>query len=259
MSTAVLTDSTTMLRRTLLHIKRYPSLTLILVGMPLIFLLLFVYVFGETLGTGLPGGGGRAAYLDFVVPGILVMAVASVATGTAVSVALDQQEGIVDRFRTMPVARSALLTGHVLGAVVQTAAVVTVVLGVSLALGFRTTTGPWDLLGAAGILLAITVAATWICVGLGLVSDSVETASNAPMPLVLLPFLGSGFVPTESMPTALRWFADYQPFTPTMDAVRGLMLGGVRTEDVLLSLAWSVALTIVAAAWSVRAYSRPRG
>ena len=257
MTTYVLSDSTTMLRRTLLRIRRYPSMTVLLVGMPVIFLLLFVYVFGGTLGAGLPGGGNRGAYIDFVVPGILLMTVASVAQGTAISVAMDKQEGIVDRFRTMAVARSALLTGHVLGAVVQTVVVLLVVTGVAVGIGLRPVLDPLAWLAALGVLLALTVAITWICVALGLVSDSIETASNLPMPLVFLPFLGSGFVPTDSMPAGLRWFAEHQPFTPAMDAVRSLLLDGQFTTDIAVSLTWTVVISAAAAMWAVKAYAHP--
>ncbi len=262
----VLTDSTTMLRRNVLRMRRYPSLTLMLIGMPIVFLLLFVYVLGGTLGAGLPGvepggvepgGGGRGAYLEFVMPGILLMTVAAVAQGTAVSVAMDLHEGVVARFRTMAIARSSVLTGHVLGAMLQTALALVVVSLVGVALGFRPVLDPLAWAGAAALLLALAFAVTWLCVALGLVSDSVETASNAPMPLIFLPFLGSGFVPTESMPGALRWFADHQPFTATTDAVRDLLLtGSVQGADVVASLAWSALIAALAAWWAVRRYAR---
>ena len=146
-------DSATMLRRNLLHMRRYPSMTLLLAGMPVIFLLLFVYVFGGTLGAGLGDpGGGRAEYLNYVVPGILLMAVASAANGTAVSVATDMTEGIVARFRTMAIARVSVLTGHVLGAMIQTMISVLIVLGVAVAIGFRPQTDLLGWLGAFGVL-----------------------------------------------------------------------------------------------------------
>lgn len=257
MTTHVLTDSTTMLRRNLLHMRRYPSLTLMLIGMPIVFLLLFVYVFGGTIGEGLPGGGGRAAYLEFVMPGILLMTVAAVAQGTAVSVAMDLHDGVVARFRTMAIARSALLTGHVLGAMVQTFIALAVVIVAGLLIGFRPSAGVLDWVMALTILAALAFALTWLCVALGLVSDSVETASNAPMPLILLPFLGSGFVPTDSMPTVLRVFAEHQPFTPAMDAIRGFLLDQPVGSDAIVSLGWSAAIAAASCAWAVRLYSRP--
>ena len=195
-----------MLRRNLRHMQRYPSLTLMITLMPLVFLLLFVYVFGGTLGSGLGSGmpaglhGGRAAYADYVAPAIIVMAVAAAAQGTAIAVAQDMTEGIIARFRTMAVARSSVLTGHVVGATIQTLIGVAVVTAAALAVGFRPHANAAEWLAAVGVVLLLTFAVTWLCVGLGLSAKSVETASNSPMFLILLPFLGSGFVPTSSLP-----------------------------------------------------------
>jgi ABC-2 type transport system permease protein len=250
-------DSSTMLRRNLRHMQRYPSLTLMLVGQPIVFLLLFVYVFGGTMGAGIAGvTSGRAAYLAYITPGILAMTVASVALGTALSVAMDMNEGIMARFRTMDIARVSVLTGHVVGAMVQTAIALVVVVGVALLLGFRPTAGPFDWLAALAMLAIFAFALTWLTVALGLASDSVETASNTPLFLVLMPFLGSGFVPTESMPIGLRWFADYQPFTPVIESVRGLLTGSPAGNDVLLALGWSVVIALGSYLWAKTLYNR---
>jgi len=254
---AVLTDSTTMLSRTLLRMRRYPSMTLMLIGMPVVFLLLFVYVLGGSIGAGLQGGGDRGDYLVYVVPGILLMTVVAVAQGTAVSVAMDVHEGIVARFRTMAIARSALLTGHVLGALVQTVIALAVVAAVAVAMGFRTEAGTLGWLGALGVLMALAFAVTWLCVALGLVSDSVETASNSPMPLILLPFFGSGFVPTDSMPAGLRWFAEHQPFTAAMESVRGFLAGDVAAADLATAAGWVVGIGALSFWWAMRLYARP--
>jgi ABC-2 type transport system permease protein len=255
--TAALTDSATMLRRNLRHMLRYPSLTLLLVGMPIVFLLLFVYVFGGTLGAGLGhGSGGRAAYLAYVTPGILLMAVAAVAQGTAISVAMDMTEGIVARFRTMAIARVSVLTGHVVGALVQTMLCVGVVLGVAVLLGFRPNATPLEWLALAGVSAAVGFALTWLCVALGMVSDSVETASNVPMPLMFLPFLSSGFVPTESMPTGLRWFAEHQPFTPITETIRGLLTGTGTGGNGTLALGWCAAIALGGYLWARKLYAR---
>ena len=147
------------------------------------------------------------------------------ATGTAISVAMDMTEGIIARFRTMAIFRPSVLTGHVLGSMTQTMLSLAVVTGVALLIGFRPSATPVEWVAAAGVLAMITFALTWLCVAFGLVAKTVEAASNLPQPLVFLPFLGSGFVPTDSMPTGLRWFAEYQPFTPFIDTVRGLLLG----------------------------------
>jgi ABC-2 type transport system permease protein len=255
--TYAIQDSSTMLRRNLRRMQRYPSLTLMLIGQPIVFLLLFVYVFGGTMGAGIAGvSAGRADYLAYITPGILAMTVASVALGTALSVAMDMTEGIMARFRTMDIARVSVLTGHVVGAMIQTAIALVVVVAAALLLGFRPTAGPLDWLAAVGVLGIFAFALTWLTVALGLASKSVETASNTPMFLVLMPFLGSGFVPTASMPTGLRWFADYQPFTPVIETVRGLLMGTPVGDDVMLALGWSVVIALASYLWAKRLYNR---
>ena len=249
-------DSATMLRRNLRHMLRYPSMTLMLVGMPVIFLLLFVYVFGGTLGAGLGPSGGRALYVNYVTPGIVLMTVAGAATGTAVSVAMDMTEGIVARFRTMAISRASVLTGHVAGSVIQTLLGMAVVIGVAVLIGFRPTAGPAEWLAAAGVLTLFVFAITWLSVALGLVSKSVETASNAPMPLMLLPFLGSGFVPTGSMPAGLRWFAEYQPFTPVIETLRGLLLGTPIGNSAIIAITWCAAIALAGYLWARKLFNR---
>ena len=255
-------DSTTLLRRNLKHLIRYPSLTVTIIAMPVIFLLLFVFVFGGTMGAGLPGGTGsadpRADYLAYVTPAILVMTVAAVSNSTAILIAKDATEGIIDRFRTMPMARSAPLTGHVLAAMVQTVFAVLVVFAVALALGYRTSASVAGWAGAAGIILLLGWAVTWLCVALGLASGSVEAASNAPMPLILLPFLSSGFVPTDSMPTALAWFAENQPFTPIIETLRACLEGRDPGSDAWWAIGWCVLITVLSFWWAGRLFQRVR-
>ena len=252
-----LTDSRTMVRRNLRRLRRYPSMTVIVVGMPVVFLLLFVYVLGGTLGAGIDPGGGRAEYLAYLVPGILILAIASIAQSTAISVAMDMTEGIVARFRTMAIARSSILTGHVIGALVQSAIAVATVLVVAVLIGFRPEASIADTLGLVGVLLLIAFAFTWMSVALGLASDSVETASNLPMFLVLLPFLGSGFVPTDSMPAGLQWFAEHQPFTPMTESVRGLLAGAPDGGDILAAVIWCVVLAGASFLWAQRSFAQP--
>jgi len=254
----VVTDSLTMLRRNLRHLVRYPSLTLMIIGMPVVFLLLFVYVFGGTMGAGLPGGTGRADYLAYITPTILVMTVASVANSTAILIAKDATEGIIDRFRTLPIARSAPLTGHVLAAMAQTALAVVVVLALALAVGFRGDATALEWAGAALVLVLMGWAVTWLCVALGLASGSVEAASNVPMPLILLPFLSSGFVPTGSMPSGLAWFAEHQPFTPIIDTLRAFLDGGDPGSAVWWAVGWCLAISGLGSWWAVRLFGRVR-
>jgi ABC-2 type transporter len=159
-------------------------------------------------------------YLNYVTPGILLMTVAAAVQGTAIVVAMDMTGGIIDRFRTMAIARSAVLTGHVLASLIQTILSIGIVLGVAVALGFRPQAGVLDWLASIGLLTLFAFALIWLATALGLAAKSVETASNTPMFLTLLPFLGSGFVLLASMPTGLRQFAHYQPFTPTTETLR---------------------------------------
>jgi ABC-2 type transport system permease protein len=223
-------------------------------GIPVVLLLLFVYVFGGTLGAGLGGpGGGRADYLAYVTPGILLIAVAGVAQGTAISVAMDMTEG------TMAIFRPSILTGHVVSAMTQTAASLAIVLAVALLIGFRPTASPVEWTAAVGVLAMITFAITWLSVACGLVSKTVEAASNLPMPLMLLPFLSSGFVPAESMPAALRWFAEYQPFTPFIETLRGLLLGTAIGNSAVIAVAWCIGITLVSYLWARAAFNRDPG
>jgi ABC-2 type transport system permease protein len=246
-----------MLRRNLRRTLRYPALIASTVGVPLVFLLLFVFVFGDTLGTGLAGvSGGRQDYLDYVMPGIILLAAAGAAQGVAISVAMDMTEGIVARFRTMAIARVSVLTGHVVGSLIQTMIAMAVVVGVALALGFGPTAGPLEWIAAFGLLAVVSFALIWLAVALGMVAKSVEAASNLPMPLILLPFLGSGFVPTDSMPTGMRWFAEYQPFTPIMETLRGLLMGTPIGNSGVLSVAWCAGIGLGGYLWAKRLFNR---
>jgi ABC-2 type transport system permease protein len=253
-----LSDSRVMLRRNLKHQLRYPSLTLMLVGLPIVLLLLFVYVFGGQLGAGLGTHLGRHAYLNYVVPGLMLITIASAVQGTSIMVAMDMTGGIIDRFRTMAIARAAVLTGHVLGSLIQTLAAIGVLIAVAFALGFRSSAGPLEWFGAIGMLTLFAFALIWLAVALGLAAKSVEGASNTPMILFLLVFLGSGFVLTATLPTGLRQFAEYQPFTPVADTLRGLLTGSAIGSHAIAAIAWSVGIAALAYLWALRLYNRRR-
>jgi ABC-2 type transport system permease protein len=198
----------------------------------------------------------RSAYLVYIVPGILLMTVAGVGQGTAIVVAMDMTQGIIARFRTMAIARASVLTGHVLGAVVQASLATVIVVAVAFAIGFRPTTRPLDWVGAAGLLLLTAFAVAWLSVALGLVTDSVETASNLPMILTFLPFLSSGFVPVASMPGPLRWFAEHQPFTPIIEALRALLFGMPIGDNGVLAVGWCLVISALGCLWARRLYER---
>ncbi len=255
--TFVLQDTATMLRRNLLHARRYPSLTLLVAAIPVIFYLIFVYVFGSTLGDGLPGAaGGRDEYIAYLTPGILILTVANGISSMAIVIAMDKHEGIVLRFRTMSIPRAAVLAGHVINGVLQTMFSIVLVIAVAVLTGFRPTTSPLEIAGAIGMIAFASFAFTWLAVPLGLVSNSVETASNLPLPILLLPFFGSAFVPPESMPWPLSWFAAYQPFTPMIETVRGLLLGTPIGWNGVIALGWCALITVVGFWGAMRLYNR---
>jgi ABC-2 type transport system permease protein len=257
------TDSATMFRRNVRRLRRYPSMTVLLIGMPIVFLLLFVYVFGGQLGAGLGpalagGHSGRAGYINYVTPGILLMTVAAAVQGTAIVVAMDMTGGIIDRFRTMAIARASVLTGHVLASLVQALISILVVLGIAVAVGFRPPAGLADWVAAIGVLALFALALIWLATALGLAAKSVETASNTPMFLTLLPFLGSGFVPPATMPPGLRQFATYQPFTTVTETLRGLLTGTHIGWNAIAAIAWSVGIAVGSYLWAMHLYNQRR-
>ncbi|MET8351467.1 MULTISPECIES: ABC transporter permease [unclassified Micromonospora] len=256
--TLAVRDSSTMLRRNILHARRYPSLTLNLLLTPIMLLLLFVYVFGDTMGSGINGGGAdRSDYIAYIVPGLLLMTIGSTVIGTAVSVSNDMTEGIIARFRTMAIHRGSVLVGHVVGSVLQSVMSVVLVGAVAVAIGFRSTDASvLEWLAALGLLALFATALTWIAVGMGLVSPNAEAASNNAMPLILLPLLSSAFVPVDAMPGWLRPIAEYQPFTPSIETLRGLLLGSEIGHNGWLAVAWCLALAVLGYFWSTSTFNR---
>jgi ABC-2 type transport system permease protein len=258
-------DTLTMLRRNLLRAVRYPGLTSFTVGIPVALMLLFVFVFGGAFGAGVapgvaPGADGRAAYLDYITPAILLFAVVGAAQAVAISAAMDATNGIMARFKTMAISSGSVLGGPVLGTVVQALIAVVLVLGLAIVLGYRPDAGPLGWLAFAGLMAVVSVAMSWLCVAMGLSAKSVETASNTPMLLTALPFLGSGFVPVETMPAGVQWFAEYQPFTPIIETTRGLLAGtALDASTTWLALGWSVLIGVAGYAWSRSLYRRERG
>ncbi|CAL9676372.1 Daunorubicin_doxorubicin resistance ABC transporter permease protein DrrB (plasmid) [Streptomyces sp. enrichment culture] len=249
-------DSSTMLRRNLLHARRYPSMTLNLLLTPVMLLLLFVYIFGDVMSAGI-GGADRSDYVAYLVPGILMLTIGGTVIGTAVSVATDMTEGIIARFRTMAIHRGSILIGHVTGSVLQCLASVVLVGAVAVAIGFRSTDATvLEWLAALGLLTLFSLALTWIAVGMGMASPNAEAASNSAQPLILLPLISSAFIPAETMPGWFRPIAEYQPFTPAIETLRGLLLGTGIGHHGWLTLAWSLALTALGYAWSTSQFSR---
>ncbi|MEU1043471.1 ABC transporter permease [Streptomyces sp. NPDC005551] len=249
-------DSNTMLRRNLLHARRYPSLTLNLLLTPVMLLLLFVYVFGNAMSAGIGDGADRSDYIAYLVPGLLLMTVGSTTVGTAVSVSNDMTEGIIARFRTMAVHRGSVLVGHVVSSVLQSVMSVVLVGAVAVAIGFRSTDATvLEWLAAFGLITLFSLALTWIAVGMGLVSPSAETASNNALPLIFLPLISSTFVPLHSMPGWFQPVAEYQPFTPAIETLRGLLLGSGIGHHGWLALAWCAGLAALGYFWSASKFN----
>ncbi|MFF2225895.1 ABC transporter permease [Streptomyces globisporus] len=251
-------DTTTMLRRNLLHARRYPSLTLNLLLTPVMLLLLFVYIFGDVMSAGIGGAGAdRSAYIAYIVPGLLLLTIGSTVVGTAVSVSNDMTEGIIARFRTMAIHRSSVLVGHVVGSVLQSVLSVVVVGAVGVAIGFRSTDATvLEWLAAFGLLVLFSAALTWVAVGMGLISPNAEAASNNALPMVLLPMLSSAFIPVETMPGWFRPIAEYQPFTPAIETLRGLLLGTEIGHNGWLAVGWSIGLVVLGYFWATAKFAQ---
>ncbi|EPD95230.1 DrrB family ABC transporter efflux protein [Streptomyces sp. HPH0547] len=251
-------DANTMLRRNLLHARRYPSLTLNLLLTPIVLLLLFVYIFGDVMSAGMGGGhADRSAYLAYLVPGILMMTIGGTVVGAAVSVSTDMAEGIVARFRTMAIHRGSVIIGHVVGSVLQSVASVVLVGAVAVAIGFRSTDATaLEWLAALGLVALVALALTWIAVGMGMVSPNAEAASNNTLPLIVLPLISSAFVPLDAMPGWFRPIAEYQPFTPAIETLRGLLLGSEIGNNGWLALGWCVGLSVLGYLWTKAVFNR---
>lgn len=248
-------DSATMLRRNLRHALRYPGMTIGLMGVPVLMMLLFRYVLGNTLGAGI-GSAGHGGYINYLAPGIIVLTVSSASVSTAVAVNTDMTKGIINRFRTMAIARASVLTGHVVGSVIQTVISAALVTGLAVAMGFRPTASAAGWIAVIALILAIAFALTWVSVALGLVAKTPENASNIPIPLVFLPFLGGAFIPPQSMAPGLRWFAEYQPFTPIIETLRGLLMGTPIGDKALIASAWCAGLALAGYVWARALFNR---
>ncbi|MBD0382891.1 ABC transporter permease [Paenibacillus sedimenti] len=243
-------DMSVMLGRSMRHILRSMDTIITVCITPIAMMLLFVYVFGGAIQTGTDN------YANYLLPGILLMAIASGIAYTAYRLFLDKQRGIIERFHSMPIARSAVLWGHVLTSVVSNVISLIVIILVALVMGFRSSAGVLPWLAVAGILVLFTLALTWVAVIPGLSAKSVEGASAFSYPLIFLPFISSAFVPTDSMPKVVRAFADNQPVTSIVETIRALLSGLPVGNDIWIALAWCVGIMLVAYIFAMRAYKR---
>ncbi|WP_432495772.1 ABC transporter permease [Kineococcus auxinigenes] len=253
MATHFLTDTAALTGRSLKHITRSPDTIITTAVVPIAIMLLFVHVFGGAIDTGPEAAG---SYIDYVLPGVLLITVATGISYTSFRLFNDLESGIFDRFHSMPIARSCALWAHVLTSLAANAVSVVVVVGVALLMGFRTGAGVLDWLAVAGILVLFTLALTWVAVIAGLSATSVEGASVFSYPLIFLPFISSAFVPTASMPGPVGWFAEHQPATSIVNTIRDLFAGQPVAGDVRVALAWCVGALVVAHVVAMTTYRR---
>lgn len=250
MTTHFIADTAALTGRSLRHITRSPDTIITTVVTPIAIMLLFVYVFGGAIDTG------SASYVDYMLPGILLITIASGIAYTAVRLCMDMQGGIFERFQSMPIARSGVLWAHVLTSLVANLISLVVVVLVALVIGFRSGAGVTAWLAVGGILILFTLALTWLAVIPGLTAQSVEGASAFSYPLIFLPFISSAFVPTDSMPGAVRAFAEHQPVTSIVNTIRDLLAQQPVGNDIWVALAWCVGTLVVAYVFASLTYHR---
>lgn len=243
-------DMGIMLGRSMRHIFRSMDTIITVTITPIAMMLLFVYVFGGAIQTGTDN------YVNYLLPGILLIAIASGIAYTAYRLFMDMQSGIFERFHSMPIARSAALWGHVLTSLVSNAISVVVIIIVALIMGFRSQAGVLSWLAVAGILALFTLALTWIAAIAGLSAKTVDGAGAFSYPIIFLPFISSAFVPTESMPPVVRAFAENQPVTSIVDAIRALLSGHAVGNDIWIALAWCIGIMLVAYFFAMKVYKK---
>jgi ABC-2 type transport system permease protein len=238
-----------MLRRNFKHITRNPTTVFNAVLMPVVVMLMFVYVFGDAFSVGVD-------YVDYATPGLLLLAVCYGLGSVAVSVNADMTKGIINRFKVMDVPRGAVLNGHVIASVLTNLLAVAALIGVAFLLGFSPSASVLDWLGVAGLVVLLGYAAGWLTIALGLAAKSPETAGLAAVPLIMLPFFSSAISPTDKMGAGIRQFAEYQPFTPIIETLRGLMNGTPAAGDVIPALAWCTGIALIGYLWANTTFTK---
>jgi ABC-2 type transport system permease protein len=243
------TDSTIMLRRNFKHILRNPFTIVNGALMPVFIMLMFVYVLGNAFNVG-------EHYVEYATPGLILLAITYGLSATAVSVNSDMTKGIINRFKVMNVSRGAVLNGHVVATMLGCSIAGAVIIGMAFALGFRSSASPLDWLGAIGIIVATAFAAAWLTVALGMAAKTPESAGLTVVPLILLPFLSSAIVPADKMGQGVRQFAEYQPFTPIIESLRGLLAGAPSGGYTAAALAWCAGIALVGYLWALATFKR---
>jgi ABC-2 type transport system permease protein len=243
------TDSTIMLRRNFKHTTRNPTAVFNAVLFPIVIMLMFVYVLGGAFDVGVD-------YIDYAAPGMIVLAISYGLSATSTAVNLDMTTGIINRFKVMDISRGAVLTGHVVATMLRSFVAIAAIIGVAFLAGFRPSASFLDWLGAIGLIGLVSFATSWLTVALGLSAKTVQSAGMATVPLIMLPFLSSAIVPADTMKPGVRQFAEYQPFTPIIETLRGLLNGSPSAGDAIAAVAWSVGIALVGYLWALATFER---
>jgi ABC-2 type transport system permease protein len=243
------TDSVIMLRRNFKHTVRNPTAVFNAVLFPIVLLLMFVYVIGRAFDVGVD-------YVDYATPGMIVLAICYGLSATALAVNSDMTKGIINRFKVMDISRSAVLNAHVAASMLRSLIAIAAIIGVAFALGFRSAASSLEWLGAIGLIVVVSFATSWLTVALGLAAKTPESAGMATVPLILLPFLSSAIVPVDKMGPGVRQFAEYQPFTPIIETLRGLLTGQPSAGDAIAALAWCAGIALVGYLWALATFRR---
>jgi len=243
------TDSTIMLRRNFKHTVRNPVAVFNAILLPIVIMLMFVGEIGGAFNVGVK-------YVDYATPGMIILTICYGLSATALAVNSDMTKGIINRFKVMDISRSAVLSAQVLATVARTLVAVAAIIGVAFALGFRSQASFPQWLGAIGLIIVVSFATSWLTVALGLAAKTPESAGMASVPIVLLPFLSSAIVPADKMGPGVRQFAEYQPFTPIIETLRGLLTGEPSASKAIIAVAWCVGIGLVGYVWSLATFTK---
>ncbi len=243
------TDSTIMLRRNFKHTLRNPTAVFNAVFLPIVIMLMFVYVLGGAFDVGVD-------YIDYATPGMILLAITYGLSATSMAVSTDMTKGIINRFKVMDISRGAVLTGHLIASMLRSAIAIAGIIGVAFLIGFRPSASLLDWLAVVGFIGLVAISTSWLTVALGLAAKTVESAGMATVPLIMLPFLSSAIVPAHTMAAGVRQFAEYQPFTPIIETLRGLLNGAPSAGDAIAAIAWCVGIGLVGYLWALATFKK---
>ena len=243
------TDALIMLRRNVKHTARNPVTVFNAVLLPVVIMLMFVYMLGGAFSVGVK-------YIDYATPGMILLAVAYGLGATATEVNDDMTKGIINRFRVMDVSRGAVLTGHVVVTMLRSLMAIAAIIGVAFALGFRSPASLADWAAVIGVIVAASFAASWLTVAMGLAAKTPQSAGLATVPLIMLPFFSSAIVPADKMGAGVRQFAEYQPFTPIIETLRGLLTGAPSAGHAMAALTWCAGLGVAGYLWALSTFNK---